>query len=224
MSLYKAVIFDLDDTLIDRNEAVKNLFYIISEKYYKNIDTARANEMLHKFKFYDKENYGEGNKIKVLKPFFENFPPEIRMPEEKMSEFWNENLPKCFSPNKNVLNLLNEIRRNMKTAIITNGTTQRQKEKIKNSGLDRYFETILISEEVGHRKPDKIIFDIAVDELDIKAEEVLFIGDNLVWDVKGSQEAGMNGVWFNPLGVSNDTDIMPDYEIRTLKNILELIN
>lgn len=224
MSKYKAVIFDLDDTLVDRNDAISNLFYVILEKYYINVNTDKVEDMLKKFRFYDKENYGETNKIKVLKPFFEEYPSKIVMAEESMIDFWNENLPKCFTPDKSVLNLLEKISRRIKTAIITNGTTQRQKEKVKNSGLDKYFEMILISEEVGHRKPDKMIFDIAVDELNINSEEVLFIGDNLVWDVMGSQEAGMTGVWFNPLGISNDTDIKPDHEIRTLESILDLMN
>lgn len=224
MSEYKAVIFDLDDTLIDRNDAISNLFYIILEKYYKDIDNDKVEDMLVKFKLYDRVNYGEVNKIRVLKPFFEEFPPEIVIAEESMIDFWNENLPKCFTPDKGVAKLLDEINGSMKTAIITNGTTQRQKEKIKNSGLDKYFETILISEEIGHRKPDKIIFDMAVDELDIHSEEALFIGDNLVWDIMGSQEAGMTGVWFNPSGISNDTDIKPAYEIRTLESILDLVN
>lgn len=224
MNQYKAVIFDLDDTLVDRNEAVSNLFYIILEKYYKNTDKDKVDVMLEKFRSFDKMNYGEANKVKVLKPFFEEFSSEVVMAENSMIEFWNENLPKCFTPDKKVLNLLDEINRSMKTAIITNGTTQRQKEKIKNSGLDQYFETILISEEVGYRKPQKIIFDMAVEELNVRSEEVLFIGDNLVWDVMGSQEAGMNGVWYNPSGISNDTDMIPDYEIRTLEGIFDLMN
>lgn len=224
MGKYKAVIFDLDDTLVDRNEAIKNLFYIILEKYYKNVDAIKADEMLRKFKFYDKENYGDSNKFKVLKPFFDDFPPETNMMEEVMIDFWNENLPKCFTPNKSILNLLNEIRKKMKIAIITNGVTERQKAKIINSGLDSYFETILISEEVGYRKPDKIIFDIVLDKLDLKAEEVLFVGDNLVLDINGSQGAGMTGVWFNPSAISNDTDIKPVHEIRSLEHVLELLN
>lgn len=224
MSKYKAVIFDLDDTLVDRNTAINNLFYIILEKYYKNVDTVKEDEMLNKFKLYDKDNYGDGNKVKVLKPFFKDFPAETNMPEELMIGFWSENLPKCFTPNKYILNLLDEINKKMKLAIITNGITQRQKEKIRNSGLNNCIETILISEEVGYRKPDKIIFDIAVDILDVRAEEVLFTGDNLELDIRGSQNAGMIAVWFNPLRENNKTDIQPDYEIDSLESILELIN
>lgn len=224
MSKYKAVIFDLDDTLVDRNTAINNLFYIILEKYYKNVDTAKEDEILNKFKLYDKENYGDGNKVKVLKPFFKDFPAETNMPEELMIDFWSENLPKCFTPNKDILNLLDEISKKMKIAIITNGITQRQKEKIRNSGLNNCIETILISEEVGYRKPDKIIFDIAVDILDVRAEEVLFAGDNLELDIRGSQNAGMIAAWFNPLRENNKTDIQPDYEIDSLESILELIN
>lgn len=89
--------------------------------------------------------------------FFEEFPSDIIMHEELMIDFWNENLPKYFTPNKNILSLLEEISRNMKISIITNGVTKRQKAKIKNSNLDKYFKTILISEEVGYRQPDKII-------------------------------------------------------------------
>lgn len=223
MTNYKAVIFDLDDTLIDRNEAIKNLFFIILNNYYENIDAIKEEKMLRKFKFYDKENYGDSDKIKVLKPFFNEFPPEVIMSEDTMIDFWNKNLPKCFKVNESTLNLLENISKNMKTGIITNGVTQRQKEKILNSNLNQYFETIIISEEIGYRKPDKKIFEIAMNELKVKAKEVIFIGDNLVLDIMGSQDVGMTGVWFNPSMEVNDSDIKPDYEIRKLENILEFI-
>jgi len=51
----KAILFDLDDTLLNRDHAVDNLFYIILEKYYGAIQGMLKKDMLEKFKEYDKE-------------------------------------------------------------------------------------------------------------------------------------------------------------------------
>lgn len=63
-----------------------------------------------------------------------------------------------------------------------------------------------------------------MDKLNIRAEDILFVSDNLIWDIMGPQDAGMTGVWFNPSRENNKTDIQPECEIDSLESILELIN
>lgn len=223
MGKYKAVLFDLDDTLLKRDKAVDYLFRFILENYYTVTDDIMTKKMLKRFKEYDKQSYGDGDKSKVLKPFFQEFPPEREMTDSSMADFWNKYFPQCFKVGEDTLVLLNQMNKYVKMGIITNGSVQRQNAKIKNSKLNSYFETIIISEEVGLSKPDKKIFDLALDELDVVPEDVLFIGDDLVKDVKGPQNAGMTAVWFNPMKEENTTDITPDLEVNHLDNVLALL-
>lgn len=223
MRKYKAILFDLDDTLLNRDKAVDQLFNIILENYYRVTADDITKKMLKKFKEYDKNCYGDGDKIKVLKPFFQEFPPELEMKESNMIDFWDTYFPQCFKPEEEVHTLLDQISQHAKIGLITNGSTQRQKAKIKSSQLESYFETIVISDEVGYSKPEQEIFDIALDRLGVMASETLFIGDDLVKDVKGPQNVGIKSVWFNPGNIGNTTNISPDVEISELNNIPSLI-
>lgn len=124
------MLFDLDDTLLDRDKAVDKLFSIILEEFYGDVEQhAVKNEMLQKFKGYDKKSYGHSDKVKVLESFFDEFPPKYRLPRNCIQDFWNNNFPKCFSINQKTINIINTIKSHIKVGIITNGSTQRQKEK-----------------------------------------------------------------------------------------------
>jgi putative hydrolase of the HAD superfamily len=111
----------------------------------------------------------------------------------------------------------------MKLAIITNGNTHRQKAKIMNTCLHECFDVILISEEAGVSKPDKLIFQLALNKLQVHPEDALFVGDNLEKDIGGSQRAGLKGIWFNPRGMENDSDVKPDNEIQSLNELLHYL-
>lgn len=214
------MIFDLDDTLLDRDKAVDNLFLLVLEKCYEDVSDTVKNNMLQKFKEYDKREYGISDKTIVLESLFDEFAPKYRLPRNYIQDFWNENLPKCFSIDQNTILFLNHIKRHFKVGIITNGSTQRQKAKIMNTGLNEYFDTIIISEEVGFSKPDKRIFELALNKLNVQSEDVLFVGDDLEKDIAGCQNANIKGIWFNPNMIKNNTDTKPYAEITSFDNLL----
>ncbi|MBE7150375.1 HAD-IA family hydrolase [Bacillus mycoides] len=214
------MLFDLDDTLLDRDKAVDNLFLLVLEKCYEDVSDTVKNNMLQKFKEYDKREYGISDKTIVLESLFDEFAPKYRLPRNYIQDFWNENLPKCFSNDQNTILFLNHIKRHFKVGIITNGSTQRQKAKIMNTGLNEYFDTIIISEEVGFSKPDKRIFELALNKLNVQSEDVLFVGDDLEKDIAGCQNANIKGIWFNPNVIKNNTDTKPYAEITSFDNLL----
>ncbi len=214
------MLFDLDDTLLDRDKAVDNLFLLVLEKCYEDVSDTVKNNMLQKFKEYDKREYGISDKTIVLESLFDEFAPKYRLPRNYIQDFWNENFPKCFSIDQNTILFLNHIKRHFKVGIITNGSTQRQKAKIMNTSLNEYFDTIIISEEVGFSKPDKRIFELALNKLNVQSEDVLFVGDDLEKDIAGCQNANIKGIWFNPNVIKNNTDTKPYAEITSFDNLL----
>lgn len=220
---YKAMLFDLDDTLLDRDKAVDKMFLITLEKCYEGVKHSEKGNMLQRFKDYDKGSYGNGDKIKVFESFFNEFPPKYRLPRNYIQDFWNDNFPYCFSINQNTINIINEIKTYVKIAIITNGSTQRQKDKIANTNLNSYFDTIIISEEVGLNKPDKRIFELALNRLNVQPEATLFVGDDIKKDIDGCQNASIKGIWFNPHMIRNDTEIKPYAEINSFDGLLNFI-
>ena len=214
------MLFDLDDTLLNRDHAVDTMFLIVLEKCYEDVNHSTINEMLQKFKEYDHREYGKNDKINVLESFFEEFPPKYRLPRNNIQDFWDTNFPLCFSIDPNTINIVNTIKMHVKVAIITNGSTQRQKAKILNTNLNSYFDTVIISEEEGFAKPDKRIFEIALNKLNVHPEDALFVGDDIEKDIGGCQTAHIMGIWFNPHMKKNDTEITPYDEIDTLDKLL----
>ncbi|PFC14037.1 2-haloalkanoic acid dehalogenase [Bacillus cereus] len=223
MMSYKAMLFDLDDTLLDRDKAVDKLFLLVLEKCYEDVSDTVKNNMLQKFKEYDKREYGISDKTIVLESLFDEFAPKYRLPHNYIQDFWNENFPKCFSIDQNTIHFLNHIKSHFKIGIITNGSTHRQKAKIINTNLNNYFDTIIISEEVGLSKPDKRIFELALNKLNVQPENTLFVGDDLEKDIAGCQNANIKGVWFNPQIIKNTAEIQPYAEIHTLDSLLSYV-
>ncbi|TFJ91708.1 HAD family hydrolase [Lentibacillus salicampi] len=217
------MLFDLDDTLLSRDKAVDKMFSIILEKCFKDVNRSMENQMLQRFKHYNKRSYGDGDKIKVLESFFDEFPPNYRLPRNYIQDFWNDKFPNCFSVNQNTINIVNTLKMYVKVAIITNGSTKRQKAKIMNTKINNCFDTIVISEEVGFRKPDERIFEFALNKLNVQPETALFVGDDIEKDIGGYQNANMKGIWFNPHTNKNDTEIRPYAEINSFDSLLSCV-
>lgn len=218
---YKAILFDLDDTLLNRDKAVDKMFLIILEKCYEDVKQSVKKDMLQKFKEHDSRDYGYSDKTKVLESLFDEFPPKYRLPSNYIQDFWNNNFPNCFSINQNTIKIINTIKMQIQVAIITNGSTQRQKAKIIKTNLNRCFDIVIISEEVGFRKPDKRIFELALNKLNVQPEDALFVGDDIEKDIGGCQNADIKGIWFNPYMVKNDTEVTPYAEIHSFDRLLD---
>lgn len=95
---------------------------------------------------------------------------------------------------------------------------------IEKFGLMRFFEKVIISEEVGWRKPSPVIFDDALRTMKAAPGESLFTGDNFSADVVGSKNAGMDSVWLNRRNESEEgLDPEPDYIIPALPGMLDIL-
>lgn len=95
---------------------------------------------------------------------------------------------------------------------------------IEKFGLMRFFEKVIISEEIGWRKPSPVIFEDAMRTMGAEPGESLFTGDNFSADVVGSKNAGMDSVWLNRRNESQEgLDPEPDYIIPALKDMLEIL-
>jgi len=113
----------------------------------------------------------------------------------------------------------------IRKAIITNGFKDTQRMRIGVTELEEFFEDIFISDELGAKKPDPLIFERALERLDNpKPESVLIIGDNLVSDIMGGKQFGLKTCWYNPAQAdTGEYGQYIDYHIRHLKEIPQLL-
>lgn len=123
-----------------------------------------------------------------------------------------------FPHTKEVLGYLNN---KYKLHIITNGFEEVQHVKIKNCGIEKYFDQVITSERAGYKKPDVRIFEYSLETVNANAESSLMIGDSLEADIIGARNAGMHQVFFNPQKETHSEKIT--YEINSLNELLNFL-
>lgn len=111
-----------------------------------------------------------------------------------------------------------------KLVIITNGLKEVQKPRINKINLAHYFESIIVSDEIGIAKPHPDFFKITADSINHPSKEkVLVIGDSLTSDIQGGNNYGYDTCWYNPLHKENKTSAKPTFEISNLEEIKKIL-
>ncbi len=93
---------------------------------------------------------------------------------------------------------------------------------LKNIGILKYFHTLTFSNELKIRKPDKNIFIKTLNNMHLTPKEVIHVGDNIVTDIWGAKKIGMISILFSKDELEF-TDIVPDYKIKKLKDLIDII-
>jgi 2-haloacid dehalogenase len=119
--------------------------------------------------------------------------------------------------------ILSYLHGNYKLAIISNGIGEAQRGRLAAGGIDHFFDTLIISDEVGYWKPDKEIFNEALRRLNINQSEALFIGDSLTDDYIGALNAGIDFCYYNRKGNLIEEGVRPKYMIESLKKLSECL-
>ena len=103
--------------------------------------------------------------------------------------------------------------------LISNGFKESSELKIRNTGLTPYFKNVIISEIIGMNKPDKAIFEYALQQADGNIHESVMIGDSLEADVRGAINFGMDAIYFNPNRLEKPVDVV--LQIHSLAELRE---
>jgi FMN phosphatase YigB (HAD superfamily) len=121
--------------------------------------------------------------------------------------------------------LLRRLAERYRLAVVSNfDYTPTALDILERGGVVELFDAIVVSDEVGWRKPKRDIFDVALARLGVRAEESLFVGDRADMDVLGAQQIGMDAAWINRDGEPLPSGIAPPtYEIRDLGELAEIL-
>ena len=99
-----------------------------------------------------------------------------------------------------------------------------QEARIRDSGIERYMDGVYISEKVGAAKPSAKLFEHVLKDLGItNRSRVLMVGDDLLADIKGGQNAGLDTCWFNLKNEENKSNIHPKFEIGSYENLYKIV-
>lgn len=202
---FKIVAFDLYNTLLQIKTDLDDFttYYSFSEFLKTDFHIERNPEDFKKLFLKEHDmtiaNLKENRDYKIADIFKKLFP------EIKNNEILNQIIYKFRVASRNLLridksasDLLNYLKQKYHLILLTNAQSEYTIVELKLFNLQKYFEKIIISSEVGFKKPAKEIFDFAVSDTEfngIKKEEIIYIGDDFDSDVLGAINAGWNSIW-----------------------------
>ncbi|BAC12888.1 HAD family hydrolase [Oceanobacillus iheyensis] len=209
--MIKAVLFDLDGTLLNRDESIKGFVNHQYERLKKWVGHIPKDKYITRFLELDKRGYVW--KDKVYQQLIQEFDISKMTLEDLLQDYISEFRFNCV-PFDNLIQMLEDLKsKNVLLGMITNGYGQFQMDNIKALGIERYFDVILVSEWEGIKKPDPEIFKKALEKLDVPPEQSIFVGDHPKNDVKAAQSIGMKGIWKKDLQWN---DVEADFTVNDL--------
>ncbi len=220
----KAVLFDLDDTILNTKDAQTNAIREFKKFYsdFKDVDDESFRKYWDKIteecydKYLAREYSFEQMRAERMKRLFENYGTSISY-EEGTERF--KTYLKIYENNWMLFNdseeMIKQLKDKYKIAIVSNGDSRQQRQKIEKVGLNKWFLNIIISEEVGYEKPKKEIFEIACKVVNELPQNCVMIGDKFKVDVEGSINAGLNAIWVNRKNQNFDYK----YQIKEIKEL-----
>jgi putative hydrolase of the HAD superfamily len=229
---YKHLFFDLDHTLWDfetnAKETLQELYELndLSSRGITDFEEFFSKYSYHNTRLWDKYTKGfikhEELKWKRMWLTLLEFKIADEALSKQMAVQFLERLPlkkNLFPYTIEILTYLKE--KGYQLHLITNGFAITQKSKLENSELTDFFVEVITSEASQSLKPNKEIFDFAIEKCGTSCSESIMIGDNLDADIQGGMNAGMDTIFVNHLDV--EPHIKPTYVIRHLKELEEIL-
>ncbi len=225
---YSWILFDADDTLFDFKKSARYALgqtlaeYQITatEPYFQAYETINHEAWMA----FERQ---EITAVELRKVRFERFLDaigEYRDPVE-MNAHYLSLLSKTRYMLDGAVDLVENLRsKNYRMGLITNGLREVQRPRIAHANMEKYFEVIVVSDEIGVSKPHEGFFEHSFELMGYpEKSEVIVVGDSLNSDIQGGNNYGLDTCWFNPKGASNLTQHLPKFQIKKLEELYTIV-
>ena len=195
MNQNKAVIFDLDQTLLDRTTSlIKFLTWQVN--FFQLVPADDREKFIQRF--LELDDNGKVWKDRVYENLIQEFSIHGHSKEILLASYINDfnKFSCCFEHVENIIIQLKQ--QGYLIGLISNGRTPFQEHNFYALGLTEYFSSMIVSEAVGLRKPDPAIFLLSCQQLGIHPKDCTFVGDNELADIQGAKAIGMKTIFFHP--------------------------
>lgn len=229
MRKIKAVLWDLDGTLLNFKEAEAYSLQKSFDILGLGECTDAMREMYSKInlKYWQMLERGEMSKEDILVERFREFLQVYQMDDTKAEALrveYESHLGDIISLEEDALKVVEALHGKVQQYIVTNGRGPLQKQRLADSGIDKWMDGVFISDEIGIEKPMKGFFDVVLEAIEgVKPEEMVIIGDSLTSDMQGGNNAGILCCWYNPKHAVCEKELRIDYEIDSLAQVLTII-
>lgn len=231
MQRYRNLFIDLDDTIYDFSAASRESFHetydlLHYERYFDSFE-----QYMQIYEPYNLELwriYGEGkitkaelNRRRYLHPL-----ETVGVNDPQLAEtFCHEALGRIPTKNKLVdgaMELLEYLRPKYRMHILSNGFKELQSHKMRTSGILHYFDSLILSEDIGINKPRRELFEYALEKSGSQVSDSIMIGDMFDTDIAGAAGVGMEQIYYNPKEKKGHP-FTPTYEVNHLLQIKEIL-
>jgi putative hydrolase of the HAD superfamily len=237
----RAIIFDINGTLVDIHTDEGN------EEVYRGICHFLTYQgiRIHRWELRDEyfaimnaqrkaspEDFPELDAVALWREFLERRPEACQaLPQEKLrvlplvlAEMFRGISRYSLRLYPEVRDILDDLSKRYKLAALSDAQTAWALPEISTLGIRDYFHPIIVSGDYGYRKPDRRIFQAALDGLGLGAQEVLFVGNDMYRDVFGAKQAGMKSIFFaSNQGRTQYGRAEPDYIIHQFSELPQAI-
>jgi len=224
---YKHIFFDLDHTIWDFDKNAEETLYELYDIYRLNeiglpsaaifIETYTRNN----HQLWAEYHTGKITKDELRETRFKRTFLELGVPPELLPMAFEDDYVKLCPTKTNLFPHAHETLQYLQSKytlhLISNGFKESSEMKIGNTNIGGYFQHVVISENVGVNKPDKAIFEHALQLAGAAKSESLMIGDSLEADVYGALNFGMDAIYFNPFNAPKPDDVL--LQITYLKEL-----
>ena len=214
------VLFDLDNTLIDREGAFARFASCFYEERLRDTTTMSREEVVMRMVHWDQDGFIARDEM--FARWVDEW-PEAGLEPDSLLPYYRSEMGRHVQPDSENNGLLADLsRRGVPWGIVTNGNSTTQHMTCRAAGLDQLAPFIIVSEEAGYRKPDPRIFRDAFDLTGLTSpDQVLFVGDNPQADIEGAKRFGMQTAWVRR-GRQFPNDLQPPDHV--IDHVSELTN
>ena len=191
--MIRAVLFDLDGTLYDRDAVMSALAHEQFATFKDRLQGVDEGRFI--LKFIEVDEHGYASRPDVYRRLSEEFGLDSGLTFDLERHFWEAYARRCEISDDTWTTLQALRTAGKRLGIITNGETAWQTRKLEGLGLGSFFDVVLISQAEGVKKPDAAIFQRALDRIGVAPGDAMFVGDHPEIDVRGAHDAGLVAVW-----------------------------
>lgn len=220
------VLFDLDNTLANRKLAFGRFTRQFIEEFLdtSGIDVSSMDNeaaLMETIRVADRNGYR--SKQELFQELLRTLPfKDERVTARQLLEYWHSEFFRHTTIMEGAEELLLDLRaQGFRLGLITNGSVAVQNRKLDQLQLRAHFETVIVSQAVRLDKPDRRIFELALQRMEATAQQTWYVGDHPVNDVQGASRAGLRTVWLEGFEEWPEEVVeRPQHTIRQLSELL----